>query len=530
MRLIVITIILFLLTLTGCTPSVNEVAATAVVLGCWPYGAYKPNPTKTPLTTPTAALYAEPTRTPRPTPTDALRGTPIESFPECTPVSSVPTRTPTAVPTWTAYPKATQRPANFNSLAPQNTSNMPDFDTIGNIAVHPTEGWPAVVWSHWSLDFPDSGQVWVRTWSATGAGWGPAIAVTTEPVGKGAGEPAIAIDRRGRMHVIYAKADSSAVWYTYSDDRGATWSHAAALATPSVAGAEWAGFFQLKVDPAGQLHALYAVYDGSDGEGLDNVGYMHATLDPSGNWSGQYRFLAGRKQWRGDLAFVQLPSGAIRTVVMLGCNRACPHGQHPIIGYQDGGGAWQEASVSPDWRYAQENVNYVSGTGFTDRAGRKGVCFAWGQYAASGVFVRCSFDGGQSWGAIESVIFDGGGAWGEQGNGYHPTIAYVPAANALITISTFREPGDRVPYYAVLSYRTLDDGRWTPQRDPTAGELEAPIKLFINTPKNQGRDVKFAYNGDGVAWATWTELEANAEMYTAGFSPQGLLATNEGTH
>lgn len=418
---------------------------------------------------------------------------------------------------------------------------MAGYDVEPAIALHPTEGWAAVVWSNWLGDFPDEATVFVKV--QKGTTWGPARGVNTEPVSKGAGSPAIAIDRFGRIHVVYEGIDTLAR-YTYSDDRGQTWSQPATIPQPS--GMDGALLFQLWIDQDDTPHVLYVGRTGCN----ECMGYGHGELR-GGNWRTE-TIGQGTKLLYGDITSIKLPNGQIRLIAALGCRNDCPYGPGVEILYRDGQGGWFVTSppANQGKRVSPQVIQWVDLVQFLAVNGQQYVCVAWGQYATSSNQSSCSTDAGASWGETEIIAYYNkttaidptaptatiNPITGEQGLGqesgqalhmgaYHPELVYDPDTDRLLALwlqMLLVEPG--MPGALVYSYRDLDNSTWHPFID--GATEEPPLRLFDETRRNAPRKPRVAYSGNDLAAVVWIELEQdeNVDVYFSLFNPGALMA------
>jgi hypothetical protein len=488
----------------------------------------------TPLATPglgTPTAVVTPTSTPAPT------------YAVCTPGPRTPTAPPSPTPSPTPWARPTELPGIISNIAPRNISNQAGYDVEPSIAVHPTAGWAAVVWSNWVWEFPEEATIYVKVQDPLTRVWKRGIGVNTGPVEKGGGSPAIAIDEAGRIHVAFLQ-DNAPV-YTMSSDQGTSWTDPV-----TIPGAQDGGyFFQLHIDAADQLHVLYAT-----SPAFDEFSFVHAERPAAGDgtWRWQDRITSGRKVLFGDLTTVQLADGAIRTVVVVGCRTGCPPG--PVVATQDGNGAaWIERTIPEvNIRVSPQVVQWIDTIAFTDRDGEGWICTAWGQYSTSAVHSSCSTDAGTSWTPPDVIAYhappealpettpeatptSGEGeneeepTFGAANYGFRPELLYEPSRNRLVVVWTYLErrgtTGATNPYYLVWSWRDLDSTIWWPRID--APTLEPPLRLFANTRRNASRNQRLAYGGQGLAWVTWIELEADEsiEVYVGPFTPAALLAT-----
>ncbi len=535
-RLLVGAVLIMLV--SACRPSPSQLAGTAQVLGCWPYGYDQPGATATSLPQPTPTGAWQPTNTSQPAPT----------YVACTPAPRTPTLTPTLRPTQTPWERPTPISGVGGNSLPTNMSNSAGYDVYPSIAVHPIDGWAAMVWANWLWEFPDEATIFVKVQDPLTKSWGRGLGVNTGSVTKAGGNPALAIDRFGGIHVVFQQDRQPVA--TVSRDGGVTWTEPQVI--PGVADGSF--FFRLTIDAADQLHVIYAT-----STGFDQFQYVHAErpITAAGSWTWQ-PIASGTKWLYGDLTTMRLANGTIRTIAVLGCRVGC--GQPgPHVFTQDGrSGAWRERTI-PDVtiRIAEQVVQWVDVLLFQDAQGRAWVCTAWAQYSKSGVFSSCSQDNGTTWSSTDIIAYhtepppdpldpttdplaptptqgatDDGNipSFGKTDRGFTPELVYDAGSNRLMAVWILLDSldgGRSTVYYPVWSWQEVGTRGWWPRIDGTTIQ-EPPLALFSGTRRTGARSIQIAAPPTGgVTWATWMELEADEsiEVYAAPFNPAVLLAT-----
>ncbi|KPL83011.1 sialidase/neuraminidase family protein [Herpetosiphon geysericola] len=520
-----------LVMLVGCSRlAPSQLAGTAAVLGCWPYGFEQPPPTAT-----NPVMLSPPSGTGTPLSTLTASPTAAPTMPSCTPAPNTPTLTPSPTPSPTPWTRPTAAPPGGKDTPPLNLSNMPGYDQDPAIAVHSTEGWAAVVWANWLNEFPTEASVIVKVQDPATKTWRRGLGVNTGAVTKGAGAPAIAIDPQGRIHVVFAQ--NGQVVITTSADAGRTWTIPNPIPLPS--GSQGGRMFQLVVDAAGQLHLFLISADRC----FDCYHAVHAqrASDSNGPWTWQDWLIADSKQLYGDIATVPLPNGTIRTVVAIGVGEAVR------IVTQDGrNGAWVERPRNLGGLPIQPQVvAWIDLMAFTDAAGQSQVCVSWGQYSKSGLFVACSRDAGLTWDVPEVLAYHAAqGAEptpdpaaptpalednpnpseGSGQRGFHPELLYEPSTDNLMAVWSLLDGSASTLVY---SYRPAQGGAWFPVMTTTV--TEPALGVFGATRRSAARNPRVAFAGHGVAMVTWMEIERdeNLEVYVGGFLPATLLTRPE---
>ncbi len=499
--------LLFVGLLTGCsTPAMQltyvDLQATAVVSGCWPGNHPTPNPiTVTPIS---------PTSTPGGTQTPLPTTTP---YPRCTPAPGAPTLAPypTQVPTPVPYP--TQHPIIVNGGDELTTAlEMPRLHHV-DVAVHPSEGWAAVA-SVWPDDEP-SRRVFVRVFDPEARAWGIARQVNPPPAEAGNGlygGIALGITGDGATHVAWGggMTPGQPVWYARSGDQGVTWTapqqigegcyrvetlgttldgHVVVLASCSDAGGSAArpGVFQRSVDGAWLPHVIFPV----DGQ--------HSSLVVVGD---------------GDRA----------RAVVLAVN-VHNQGQAWIIQKRlSDPEPWQIQAIDlspPPGLYGDTASYYLfRGTTFHRPDGADGIMFTWSIYGGNAIHAVVSLDGGQSWGAVETVA-----AYRRDDDPDNPppdhrwsAPAYDARSDRLVVFLVRRDLDD-VPWpgngthYAFWS--VPGSGLWKPQHGPDI--YEPVIPLVSGATSASWTDTAQMSNGSFV-WLAWVNRWKQLQVRSLDFS------------
>jgi hypothetical protein len=247
---------------------------------------------------------------------------------------------------------------------------------------------------------------------------------------------------------------------------------------------------------------------------------------PTGTpWHLDTRILPGTKHLRAALTF--LPGG--RTLVVAGCAEGCDS-RRAIVATNDGPGQrWQVHEIAGEADQSGWVVNWVSAAAVPG-----GACVAWGYDARSGNFSSCSFDQGETWEGAKPIVQTPDTVDSRlQDTGATPELLYDPATRTLMSIALYRQAGEPLIIYPIYSYRRIDEDHWVPRlAGPFAGHQPA-LRLFPATRRNlaaTSEGIRLAYNGRGLAWAVWAELERdeNMDIYAGQFNPAALLAEVQG--
>lgn len=470
-----------LLVLTGCAPPLSyaEVAGTATTQGCWP-GRY-PTPvaprqttvlTDTPGTTTTVVL---PTAT---------------SLPLCPPgVGEVATPLPTPIPAPKPYP-------TMVAELPQNTGGLETaFALPGRIyqldlAVHPTENWPAVAVMHRQSLLDEPIQLYVRVFDPVSKRWGIAQQVDVGDSSAGRdpnGFIAVAISGDRTVHAVWGASDADGgLWTSASRDFGATWSEPARIAT----GCTLVADLQATVD--GQLVAL----------AMCGRLPTHPTLlvrRADGQWQQPQQLgIPGRF---GSLVVVGDGPKARAVAFVTGHG----DGMSTDVGYLISGNLadarWQVREVRLDmpgnYHFRQQGLAFVRPQ--PDGTTQTGILFTWkGQYSAS-LYALTSLDAGQTWGPVTPIVGGGRAAGRAAKDLAFVAPAYAAPADQLVAVWTCC--GDAQEIAAATHYAssaTPGSTAWHP-----AG-LDAAIPLVLGA-RSAGDTVTAQAPGAGDVWLAWVE-------------------------
>ncbi len=459
----------------------------AALTGCWP-GNYPipPAMTVTPrypsMTTTVVPGTATPARLPTTTP-----------LPRCTPVAVEPTLPyPTAVPTPVPYP--TQRPIIVNGGNALVTALKMPFLHHVDVAVHPSQGWAAVA-SVWPDDYhgSDGGpsrRIFVRVFNPDAHAWGLTHQVNPPPAEDGNGlygGVALAISGDGTVHVVWGGAftPGKPVWYAQSHDYGATWS------APQQIGRDCYSVANMEATLDGQLVVLalcsppdFLVRAGFIVRRADGTWLPQEEIDVDGRW-GHVVVLGDGQDAR---AIALMSSGGTGYIIQKDLHATGP---------------WQVQSK--DLAPATGSNYLFRGMTFRRPNGMDGIVFTWSVYGANAVYTLQSLDGGQSWGAVETVAEYRSAPDPDDPPPDHrwSAPAYDVRADRVIILLVRRDLDD-VPWpgngthYAFWS--VPGSGTWTPRQGPDVyGQV---IPLISGATSASYTDTAQMGNGSFV-WLAW---------------------------
>ncbi len=415
--------------------------------------------------------------------------------------------------------RPTPRPAVDTATQLVNLSNLPGADFAPSVAMHPVDGWAAVIWANMPPE-GDAANVFVKVQDPHSRAWQPGVSVNTTPARSYAAHPTLAIDAQGRIHALYAQ-DGLRLHYRRSEDAGRSWTPPEALPTPSAHGSGMA--LRATVDAAGVLHVLYIAGDC----GFDCFQTYHvqrpAAAPPGTPWSAPEPPLPGTKHLRTDLVTL-----GQRLVVAAACPIGCG-ASRPVVAMRDGDGPWQERLIPGDVTHDDWEINWLSAVAAEDT----GVCLAWSHYARSGVYSACSFDRGDTWEAAKPIV-ETYPLNPEGDSAFTPTLLYEPLSATLLAVQLYAQAGDseQRAVYLVFSIRRLQADHWVPD---VAGPFDhprrsVPFRLFAaQTPQSAAlprEGLRVGYAGRDLALAVWVEQSTaeSLEVYSGSFHPAALLA------
>ncbi|MDP9317075.1 MAG: hypothetical protein M3R24_40515, partial [Chloroflexota bacterium] len=162
---------------------------------------------------------------------------------------SVPVK---GTPSLAAIPwvRPTPRPAVDTATQLTNLSNLPGADFAPSVAMHPVDGWAAVIWANMPPE-GDAANVFVKVQDPHSRAWQPGLSVNTTPAYSFASHPDVAIDRAGRIHAVFGQ-DHLVAHYRRSDDFGHSWTPPEPLPSPAAITVR----LRVAVDAADDVHVL----------------------------------------------------------------------------------------------------------------------------------------------------------------------------------------------------------------------------------------------------------------------------------
>ena len=501
--------------LAGCGAVVTyaDVQQTAQAGGCWPNRPAYPTPppvTVTPAVPlpPTPVGTAWPTGVPSPT-----RLPTTTPYPRC---PAAPGETlapwPTPVPAPPPYPTMEETRAGGGSGL-KTTIQLPEVILTADIAVHPTEGWPAVAAVAWSAN-ANPERAYVIVYNPHTRSWTPAHQVDIGPaaLGRYTRTVEVAITGDGVVHAVWGMSDPdfsdndppARVWAAESRDYGLTWS------APQVVG-----------DDCRQVNDLAATLDGWLVTGLvcnvsaSQVQPAIATRSPDGVWT--LERLPGAVWYFSDGAVaIADDGGASRATVFF---LTGPNGQMVapprVLRFAKTLGSaepWQPDTqdvtipgVDPGPRGWHARALVYRPTGATQDV----VTFMFSDASAWNVYAITSFDAGRSWRDPELVATPAGTE-----RIAFAAPAYDVATDRLLAIWTCCVEGgwnDAAPSTHYLRWSTPGSGVW---HDPTPDQR---VPLILGA-RAVGETVTAQARNARSAWVAWVEGGKAVEVRSFDFT------------
>lgn len=473
----------------GCVrlPTYVEAQATARAGGCWP--EYLPTP---PLVTVTPAA-------------PGVAGTALATatpFVRCPPL---PGRTaaswPTPVPPPPAYPTLESRPWQTGSDR-DTTLHLPAAVLTLDLAVHPTEGWPAlgsVVWSGTN----DPERVMLSVYNPLARRWSIArqVDLGQAQIGRYSRSVRLAITADSQVHALWGMSDPdfsdgdppSGLWASSSSDFGETWSPPLRIAS---------GCRRVN-DVAAGLDGTLVVMAVCDEERGNTLAMVTRRAD--GTWLPVERLpISVRYYSEGSVLIAG--SGAEARAIGL----ALVEGDGVPAGYL----VSRSLTGSEPWRVERvaitaplafplgERMWHLRGVSYTRPQG-PALTFTWTDAEAGGAYALTSLDGGRSWGHVALIA----APFEANGRILDAIPAYDPAADRLVAIWSCCAAGvfNTLPATHYASWNVPGSDVWH------ALGGAGPIPLAIGS-RAAGETVGAQAANSRFAWVAWVERQKQVEV------------------
>lgn len=524
MRAHIILLLLLASLLASCKASVSftEAQATAIVAGCWPGNMATPRAvTVTPYGAPTATTIGQMPNPALPTATRLPTTTP---YPRCTPGPGE-TLIPFPTPVPPRPPYATREPdLRQGGSGDQTVFQLPGRTYRLKLAVHPTEGWPAVAIMTRNGLFREPIQSFVRVFNPQAKKWGAARQVDTGASSNGHdrfGSTVVGITGDNAIHAAWGSSDkdfedndppSSYIWGSTSTDYGVSWS------TPKLLAENCWIADDMATTAQGWVVVLALCYR----ELWGNHVAIETTMivrQPDGTWLSPQRVeLPGWYAAEGALQIVGDGDEARASVFRFGNLEAPARFYLLSKRLADTTSAWSVAERQINSPHGDVGTHHYRPTGLTfpvrrpDGTSSTGISFMWVGAYATGIYAITSLDGGQTWGPIETIAYDGRDP---KDTGLYlqwVVPAYDPAANRLIAIWTCcgnGTPTAESTHFA--SWSIPLSGAWMPPFVP--GNNANRIPLIVGSRSAWVLGSAEAANGR-VVWLAWVEQENQIHVRT----------------
>jgi hypothetical protein len=396
---------------------------------------------------------------------------------------------PTPIPTEPPHPT---RPVVLEQAEsdPRTVMRLPGVILSLDMAVHPTEGWPAIATVRWPFPGQDAREVYVSVFNPAG-GWGASrsIDVGGSSLGNDAQSGAhIGVTGDRNVHVVYGADDARngwTIWTRESTDLGQTWSE-----PRGIAGGCWRPL-DMATSAEGWITVLAAC--GRDRQSVEPVVLVR---EPGGRWrepvllpTGHMAYLEGTIAIAGD-------SKTARAVLLVYSMT------HPATIFTAPfalqGGTPRLHTIplvlSGD-KYSTLHRRFSAitfGHGRDDGAAPQAVGVSWVAADTGNAYALTSPDGGESWLPVQRIA-----AAPSRGDVVlSAPLAYEPVADRLVSfwpccVDTLFTP-------AAAEHRVTSGaltGAWSPAAPLISGARMAGLTVAAQRP------------GGRFAWVAWVEQQ-----------------------
>ena len=408
---------------------------------------------------------------------------------------------PTALAPPPAYPTREARPWQLGSDR-ATTLSLPSAVIALDLAVHPTDGWPAVAAVVWSGD-DDPERVMLSVYQPHVRRWGSAQQVDLGParIGRYQRTVAVGISGDGTIHVLWGMSDPNVttgdppagLWASSSEDFGATW------ATPVRVATACRAVTALAVGVEGTLVAQLICSHGS-GQTLAMV-----TRRADGAWQPPEYLPAPVQSFSEGALLISGEEQIARVTGLLFAEQDGVPFAYLLSRELTGGAAWQLerlALATPAAGLMSGRMWHVHGLSYTRPQG-PALSFSWSDAETGHAFLLTSLDGGRHWGAPELI----GTPFTGSGRLLDAIIAYDPLNARLVAIWDCCDGGlfSTVATTHYASWSTPGSGLW--QRvggDP-------PMALALGS-RSVGRSVGAQAANSSLLWLAWIERSRQVEV------------------
>ena len=355
-----------------------------------------------------------------------------------------------------------------------------------DLAVHPTEGWPAVIALSRFVASTDPMQVFARVYNPHTRTWNVAqqVDVGTSSAGQDRfGGAQIGISGDGAVHAVWGSSDEDGgIWTSASSDYGLTWS-----APQRIAQCCWQPL-DVATTTDNQIAVLLSCWGGTPGIVLRRGDGTWLPMERPGT---RGQFGAIRIVGEGDEARI------VAVMTELQDTRQVDILTRRVAG-NDG---WQltarrvtpPAGLSPALLWQQRAVLFAP-----DGSATTGIAVVWPGFESGAAYALVSRDSGATWGAVEAIVA------APEVRINRVVAAYDPAANRLVAIWTCcGKPAFESTHYA--SWGVPGSGQWQPSSVSDAIPLVLGARAADDMASDQARNSR-------TVWLAWAEAEHQLEV------------------
>ncbi len=378
---------------------------------------------------------------------------------------------PTPMPAPPAYP--TMEPKRWlGGSDPHATFQLPGVTFDVRVAVHPTQGWPAVAVMQRFNEGSDPIQSFVRVLNPHTGQWSAAQQVDIGESSNGMdrfGAALVGITGDGVVHAVWGGSDgepdnpdAGGIWTSQSSDYGTTWSAPQRILTHC-----W-NPLDMATTPSGQIVVLASCWTLVGGDAQPHTEF--AIRDGSDRWLPPQHLALD--SWFGAVAVAGDGIDLRITALTMPFVRDDPTIGHLIGKYLADPGPWQVRTVPlippgvADPGALRWQAHHLSFTRLLpDRQVSTGLIFTWSDVERAHAYSLTSLDGGLSFGPVAPIVIDDTATGtGAQAPAVFAAPAYDPVADRLVAIwSCCRDAlygGVESTHYA--SWSVPGSALWTP--------------------------------------------------------------------
>lgn len=369
---------------------------------------------------------------------------------------------PTPLPAPPPYP--TMEPRRWlGGSDPQAVFQLPGTTFDLHLAVHPTQGWPAVAIVQRFSESREPIQAFVRVLNPRTRVWSAAQQVDIGASSNGMdrfGSALVGITGDGQVHAVWGSSDAEGgLWTSTSADYGASWSPPRRLLTNC-----WAAL-DMATTPSGQIVILASCYTTPD--------RPHTTVlirDGGGTWLPPQT--VALEAWSGAIAVAGDRQDLRMTALIMPLNAADRSTGYLLGKYLADPGPWQvrplrlSTTGAGDADTVRIRARHLSFTRpLPNNQVSTGLSFTWSEAERAHAYAITSLDGGLSFGPATPIAIDDSLAGtGAGAPAVFAAPAYDPVADRLaaIWICCRDATSARVPATHYASWSEPGRTSWSP--------------------------------------------------------------------